>query len=112
MNCKIYEWLRLYTKGGNIVNSMYSLFKNDLPCYCQVRKVKPKGYYINNVTCYTISGITKVLFIMVLEGYCGGNTYTIGINRGLKVVHNYMETREIQLNHKNLSHHVHLIFYL
>ena len=103
MNCKVYEWLRLHAKGGNDIDSLYSLFKNDVPYYLQVCEVKPKGNYTNNVTGCILSCIAQGLFIVVLEDDCGGNTRMIRINRGLKIIYDCVETHEIQLNHDNLS---------
>ena len=79
------------------------MFKNDRLCYWQVGRVKPRRYYINALTGYVLSGITEGLFIVVLEDYCGGNTHTIGINRGLNISYDCTKTHKIQLNLDNLS---------
>ena len=66
-------------------------------------RVRPKGKYINNPTRFILEGVTEGLFIVVLQDTSGGNTHILGINRGLNVIYNFIETHEIQPNHGNLS---------
>ena len=54
--------------------------------------MKSGGNYINNATGYIISHITGSLFIAVLEDNCSGISHTIGINRGLNIIYDYMKT--------------------
>ena len=66
-------------------------------------RVKSKVKYTNNVTSFILEGITEGIFIVVLGDKSGGETYTVGINRGLNVNHDCIETHELKLNHGNLS---------
>ena len=103
MDFKAYEGLQKYIQGSNFLPNLDYLFNNYKICYMQVGRVKPKGKYSNNVTGFTLEGITVGLFIMVLQDTSGGNTHAIGINRRLNVIYDCMETHEIQLNIENLS---------
>ena len=64
--------------------------------------MKPRGYYINNVTGYSISIINEGLIIVVLENNCGGCIHTMVINKILNFSNDCMEEKELHLNHDNI----------
>ena len=43
------------------------------------------------MTSFILEGVTEGLFIVVFEDKSGGKTHTIGINRGLNIIYDYME---------------------
>ena len=55
------------------------------------------------MTSFILEVVTEGLFIVVLEDKRGENTHIIGINRGLNVVYDCMETHKLKINHGNLS---------
>ena len=58
---------------------------------------------MDNVTGCILSGITEGLFIVVLQDTSGGRSHTVGVNRGLKIIYDCMETHELKLNMQNLN---------
>ena len=69
----------------------------------KVFRVKPKGKYTNNATGFILEGVTEDLFVVLLEDNGGGKNHTIGINRWLNIIYDYMETQELKLSHENIS---------
>ena len=83
--------------------NLASFFQHDKIYYMKVCRVKSKGKYSNNGTGFILEGITEGLFFVVLEDKGGGKTHTIGINRGLNIIYDCMETHELNLTHGNPS---------
>ena len=78
------------------------LFENESTYYLVVCKVKVSKDYSNIVTGCILLGINECLFIVVLEDKSGGHPHTMGINRGLNFVYDYIEKHDPQLNYQNL----------
>ena len=95
--------LHICLKGSKGNPSLATLFNHDIMYYIHVVRVTHKGKYTNNVTRFILEGVTEGSFIVVLEDKCGGNTHTIGINIGLNVIFDCIETHKLKLNHRNLS---------
>ena len=43
------------------------------------------------------------MFVVVLQNTSGARSHTVGINSGLKIICDCMETRELKLNKQNLN---------
>ena len=90
-------------KGSTVLTNLASLFQHAKICYMKVYRIKSKGKYSNNVAGFILKGVTEGLFIVFLEDKGGEKTHTMGINRGLRVIYDCMETRELKLNRGNHS---------
>ena len=90
-------------KGSKRHPNLTISLQNDKTCYFIVCKVTIPEEFNNDPTRYILSPTTEGLFVVVPQDKSGGRSHTIGINSGLEIIYNYMETLKLILNTQNLN---------
>ena len=102
-SCRKYEWLRIRTKGARGHPDLNAYLRDEKACHLYVCRVSVPEGFNNEPTKYILSSTTKILLDVVLQYINDGRSHTIGINSGLKIIYDCMETHELIHNVQNLN---------